>query len=292
MKLLQYLHRHIILTTIFIAYHLPLFSAHNISIYRNTNGLCSNSIEYICKDSSGIMYFCSMAGLSVFDGSTFTTYNSTNIKDFPNHIKQIFPINKYQMLILSDNRKLYVWDKLYNSIKELEIDNEKITDISYIVYGENDELFISCYNGTIWHSDSLSIAINEGRSVTTKNICKVLPSIKSLYVTNETIYAATSEDMLYKIKNNEKGYEIDSLSINDPKSSVNTIFELNSYLLVGSNSGLYLFDISENGDKKHIRNYLRKETITALGAYNGKLYIGTEGKGLFFMDISELGKKK
>lgn len=290
-KLLQHLHRHIILTTIFIAYHLPLFSAHNISIYRNTNGLCSNSIEYICKDSSGIMYFCSMAGLSVFDGSTFTTYNSTNIKNFPNRIKQILPINKYQMLILSDNRKLYVWDKLYNSIKELEIDNEKITDISSIVYGENDELFISCYNGTIWHSDSLSIAINKGRSVTTKNICKVLPSIKSLYVTNETIYAATSKDMLYKIKNDKKGYDIDSLSINDPKSSVNTIFEFNSYLLVGSNSGLYLFDISENGDKKHIRNYLRKETITALGVYNGKLYIGTEGKGLFFMDISELGKK-
>jgi ligand-binding sensor domain-containing protein/two-component sensor histidine kinase len=64
------------------AEHLP------VRVYTSADGLGSNIVSYMMRDSRGFMWFCTRDGLSRFDGSRFVTYQIGD-KNAPPGIEQI-----------------------------------------------------------------------------------------------------------------------------------------------------------------------------------------------------------
>src|SRR5215831_12288609 len=46
--------------------------------YTPRDGLVGNQVRFITQDSKGKLYFGTMNGLSIYDGSRFTNYNTEN----------------------------------------------------------------------------------------------------------------------------------------------------------------------------------------------------------------------
>src|ERR1041384_558215 len=55
-----------------------------IKTYTIADGLVSNKISRITRDSRGFMWFCTEEGLSRFDGYTFTNYGTAQGLPHPN----------------------------------------------------------------------------------------------------------------------------------------------------------------------------------------------------------------
>jgi streptogramin lyase len=50
-----------------------------VKIYTTADGLGHNSVNRIVRDSRGFLWFCTLEGLSRFDGYSFTTYGSITV---------------------------------------------------------------------------------------------------------------------------------------------------------------------------------------------------------------------
>ncbi|PYS51808.1 MAG: hypothetical protein DMF68_03140 [Acidobacteria bacterium] len=61
--------------------------------YTSADGLGSNFINFLMRDSHGFLWFCTRDGLSRFDGARFVTYQVGN-QDSPPGIEQIFETRK------------------------------------------------------------------------------------------------------------------------------------------------------------------------------------------------------
>jgi signal transduction histidine kinase/ligand-binding sensor domain-containing protein len=64
-----------------------------VRIYTSADGLGSNFISFLMRDSHGFMWFCTRDGLSRFDGSRFVTYQVGD-KNAPPGIEQILETSK------------------------------------------------------------------------------------------------------------------------------------------------------------------------------------------------------
>src|SRR5436305_3213663 len=64
-----------------------------LRLFTSADGLGSNFVSYIMRDSRGFLWFCTRDGLSRFDGSRFVTYQVGG-KNAPPGIEQIIETRK------------------------------------------------------------------------------------------------------------------------------------------------------------------------------------------------------
>jgi ligand-binding sensor domain-containing protein len=74
--------------------------------YTPKDGLISNQIRNIYQDSRGRLYFTSINGLSVYDGSRFINYNSKNGLEY-DIVNCVMEMGEDSLWVASNVKKIY-----------------------------------------------------------------------------------------------------------------------------------------------------------------------------------------
>jgi len=78
----------------------------NFDLYNKSNGLVNNDVDCIVQGSNGFLYFGTPAGLSVYDGSSFTNYGSS--KGFQSSvISSIHELAERHFALFTNSSRVY-----------------------------------------------------------------------------------------------------------------------------------------------------------------------------------------
>jgi ligand-binding sensor domain-containing protein len=122
--------------------------------YTPKDGLVSNRVRSIYQDSKGRMYFLSMNGLSVYDGSRFTNYTSEDglENDIVNCIMEMADDS---MWVATNTNRLNCLVK--GKLKPLTLNNISHPVINYLCRDENRGLYAAADDGLfMFQQDSFS----------------------------------------------------------------------------------------------------------------------------------------
>ena len=121
--------------------------------YTMRDGLASNTIDYIEQDSEGFLYFCTDRGLSIFDGTSFQTYdNPKNTSLFSNKVSSIVEVDSMHLLIASEDKGLFLFDKLLGEISA--IPNSEILQVTSLFKDSSGSIWIGLKNGQVGYIDN------------------------------------------------------------------------------------------------------------------------------------------
>ena len=121
--------------------------------YTMRDGLASNTIDYIEQDSEGFLYFCTDRGLSIFDGTSFQTYdNPKNTSLFSNKVSSIVEVDSMHLLIASEDKGLFLFDKLLGEISA--IPNSEILQVTSLFKDSSGRIWIGLKNGQVGYIDN------------------------------------------------------------------------------------------------------------------------------------------
>lgn len=119
------------------------------STINQKNGLASNNVECIFKDSDGFMWFGTRNGLSRFDGYEIITYNSTDGKN---------SISGNRILCIAEDSDHYLWVGTYNNgANRFDTNNE-----TFEHYGSENSIGDRVNSIKILSDNSIWICSNTG----------------------------------------------------------------------------------------------------------------------------------
>lgn len=217
-------------------------------------GLSNSTVEAICQDSKGFMWFGTDDGLCRYDGYNITIYknnqsDSNSISG--NFIGSLFEDGK-QRLWIGVNEGLNCFEKTTNTF----IRYKNIPGHPFVISSNDVNCIYGDRSGNLWVGTAGGLDLFIYDSVYFKHF---RPAINGI-----------------------------------PSDNINCVFEdRKGNLWIGSNEGLALFDRKRREfisfkDKSSVISGLNSLSITGLQEdFDGNLWIGTMEDGLFMLDVLE-----
>lgn len=260
------------------------FAQNNSLIFNHldvTNGLSSNTVQSICQDSTGFMWFGTKYGLNRYDGRSFKIFKnnpqdktSISSNDF---IRKLIATKNKRMWVVSDGLDLYHSED--NSFKVIIPQKE---GLNKLLQDSKGNLWIATKNQLKFR------AANSNKIIPIK-IAKANINVTELFEDNEHhIWVGTYAGLYELFFINKKlliKRHFSSLFKKDENSDrINSIVQDQNlkYWIGTKKNGLYLFDkkssqlihfVKNNNDKNSlINNDIRKILLHQ----NGSLWIGTQ----------------
>lgn len=148
------------LTLLIVLFHISYLGAQTIDNYTESDGLLSNSVNCVAIDANDNIWFGTNKGLSMFDGSNWTNYNSSNTPELiDTNIQTITIANNGDIWLGTDfgayNFNGITWTS-YSDTNGLAYNQ-----IYRIDEGPNGDMYfahnsfsagVSVFNGTTWSS--------------------------------------------------------------------------------------------------------------------------------------------
>lgn len=209
--------------------------------------------------------------------------------------RKILPVSSASFIeksiVVGTNNGLFIFDKTNNNTQTIIAPDELFNENVYGIYPLGKEVIYSKTNS----------ANNVKRSFLVNNSFYNFSTIDSRlfqYCKNpKEAYMADRTGTLYKIKNytSEKFTVLDTLiSYPDYRTKINTIYELNDNLLVGTSDGLSVYSF-KNKKYKNYKNQLFSFGINDIQHYQNKTYLAHENGITIFEDstlIQEIGEQQ
>lgn len=237
--------RSLLLSTFFIS---CMLQAQVITNYTNTDGLANNNVLCLTADHSGNMWFGTQSGISKFDGSNWTTFNTASHSTIPNNTITAIEATQNQHIWIGTDFGAAVYNqdtwKAYTTADGLGSNRiNNITEIS---------------NGDIWIADFNGATLYRGDSFTKFGTAQGLPfggvtEIKE--GKNGEILMATSLAGLISYKNSVfTTYNTTQGLLSNSTASI--AVHPDSSIWVGTSKGVSVFDPSFATKAKYTRMYI------------------------------------
>lgn len=261
-----------------------------IKYFTLEDGLSQVTINDLYQDKSGFVWMTTDDGLNRFDGKEFKhyKYNSADTTTISgNQTTKLLEDRLGNLWIGTIGDGLNYYDKDLDIFHRIKLkfsdnDNEHITDI------ESDE------EGIIWISSRNSglhrlQGVNKG-SFSQKNYFEEEPLTALLFDSKKKLWAGSFAGHVFRLdSSHQPGNHYDpEININ---SHVRAFYEIGDNLLIGSDLGLFIYDVQSNKFKlfelektsdlpaKHIGIFLKASDST--------VWIGS-GSGLYLFDWTRL----
>lgn len=247
--------------------------AHAIKPFRNINvdnGLSSNTINCIFKDSNKYIWLGLPNGLNRFDG-----VDIMSVKHFENQfIVSISEIDSVNFFVASD-KELYRYNRRENTVIRYQQETDQNIKIKKILPDKRQNLLIATDKGLF------VLANNKVRKIHT-----ISSDITDITVDDNNIYWLTTTsgligynvisgrlDTYYLVNNNESNNSFSSLCFS------------NNNIYLGSQNSIYNFDVKTKTFSK--LTDLDNNYILNIYYKNNRLYVGTNGGGLKIISLTD-----
>lgn len=308
---------HYILTTLFLLIIWKTSFAHYYKQYNTGNGLLSNYIYHVVRDSKGYLWICTDKGVVKYNGLVFETFNTLNgLTD--NNVFNCHEDFSGRIWFYTFNGKYcyYQNDSIYNSNNDSLL--RKLPVLSYINTMYNDVADSALYIGHVAGSilriknqtiERIEIKYNEFKKL--RNIYRVGGKLKAitqdewLELNNDTVISRQempyhdsylyNNDLITSDDSGVKLYKDEKLiwKINDKDVNLFNIYHLyydgKSHVLCGTRNGLIVYNIT-TGRKQH---FFENTRITSTAEdIQGNYWFSSFGSGIFRLNKAELNNSR
>lgn len=231
----------------------------------------------ICQDTSGFVWVYTPTGMLRYDGSRVRNYQlpRSHFRGMQQY-STLLCTRDGRVVLTTNEGKVYRYDPrrdtfvaeadLYNTFQGVSVQSFLVDSEDRYVFGTTEGVFV----GLQEHKP----ACLSGQ--------RVLALLES---TDSTMYAGTEEG-LYRITREEGSYKEEYL-IGLPTGTIENLVLYRSKILIGTFSGLYIWDMESNSLSRATR-VIPPVSITALMyADEHRVYVGTDGNGLYLYNIDE-----
>ncbi|MFD0963142.1 ligand-binding sensor domain-containing protein [Pseudofulvibacter geojedonensis] len=265
------------------------FAQYNNINFKNLSskdGLSQNTIYKIFQDSRGFFWFGTEDGLNKYDGYKFKLFNDSHNIDTNIFDKEIRFIDEDSNgeIWFGANKVLNKFNRNTNSIQEYHL-NAKTNALE----GDYINVFLIDNQDRIWVGTNKGVFLSEGNGFKeVKAKSKSLPNLKLITQDKNGTIWLVYDDGIYQYLNND--LEL-TFSINLDANigfSFGAILEGNDRLWLGSNLGVYVFNIKEKELTKVVSKKNEEFNTVPISAFckdkKGSTWVGTMGSGLFKID--------
>lgn len=277
-----------ILLTLFLI-HCSFCHAQNFTYLTVENGLSNRKVYSIQKDKENYFWFLTQEGIDRFNGKQFRHYTPDfNSKDFSSFINfnQLHIDTLGNIWVINRNGKLFQYDHLtdkFQLIKKVNIDKGERTPLYYAHIDASNNIWLCTdldeYIYNIETQQYYSISNNLKGEIS--NIIQ-LDKDKYCIGTSQGVHIM---QLLDKKLESLPNTALDSLSIQ--VSSLFYFKELHKIIIGCFLKGIYVFD-TQNNQLCHLKE-LEDVNISCIKKLNNnEVIIGTDGAGIYKMDLSTL----
>lgn len=258
-------------------------------IYNQQDGLASNTVDFIGQDGEGYLYFCTNRGLSIFDGNIFSNYNTQNTPGFSNNLTVIVELDNYHLLIGSRDKGLFLFNKYKSSIRSVKGSCAQIQSVNTILKTGKGEIWFGGDDGALWYVEDYRTLLTDSDEITFHRVTYSFPSINALAEIDDILFVATQSNQMVTVHRTEETVVVEKTAmLFSAESSHSFLLRNGKELWVGTNSGIVVF---RKKGKRWVGDPLFAEEIglvRSMEICSDKVYIGTEGNGLFEVDFNTL----
>lgn len=248
------------------------FSGRNYYFNLTTfEGLASNTVGAIQKDSLGFIWIGTKKGLCRFDGCEIKEYPALKGQD----IWTIEELDK-DTLIIGTVNNLFYFSRCNNTLIKSDISSAIVRDIQKV---NSSKFLVATEGGLYLVTNHVSRRIPLGSGVSPCN------NVRGLLRENENVYWFATDDGLGRIDLRTLKPTIYRM----PSGLTNTnsficLTKVGQIIYLGSfNKGVFVFNTQNKIFSKV--NGFEHNLIMAIQAANDKLYVGTNGRGLKIMSL-------
>lgn len=268
--------RHI-LRLIFYFFTLLLFNpsvrANEINQLTDLNGLPSNTVYKIFKDSHGFMWFATFNGICRFNGMSFTTFHIDTPR-LENAVTDIIETNDHKILF-GTPKGLYAVEANKQTCCQI---CPEISYVNCLTKIDNDILIGTSKGLWIYKSPEDTETIKLENNVVSKgNIVNDITHERK----NEIWLC--SDEYLFNLDLTTKKLKKYPIGKGLMTGNIKCICQKKDYIYIGTrNSGLLVFDIRNKTTRKYID--LDCPVICDLNIDGNLLYVATDGNGAYIID--------
>ncbi len=273
---------------VIINVHLAFGQSFITHIYNDENGLVSNLAKSITQDDEGYIWVATDAGISKFDGNTFTNYQ----KNLPSlYVKQIINLPSHKLEIVTDFGIGQIISKHYKFSYKPILTSGRNDSNQSLYYPKN---IYEDSNGITWISDLTGISRYKNGKIykyTFNNKYFADSYFRSFLVAelgNKIIISSSQKGYIFYF--NKEQNKFIKLSFEPPTKTffINALinYKKNSFLM-GTSEGLYLGKFTGSLNSLTIKKISDFKQISSIAiSHDGIIYLGTWDNGLYYQTLS------
>ena len=257
-------------------------------IYNDENGLVSNLAKSLTQDDEGYIWVATDAGISKFDGNTFTNFQ----KNLPSlYVKQIINLPSHKLEIVTDFGIGQIITKSNEFVYKPILTSGR-NDLDHSLYYPKN-IFQDSF-GNSWISDLSGISKYKNGKIYKYSFNPKYNAdsyFRSYLVTelgNHKIIASSQKGFLFYF--NQIQNKFIKLSFDPPSNNfyINALIKYNNNsFLIGTSDGLYLGTYTGSFTSVNIKKISDIKQISSIAlSHDDIIFLGTWDNGLYYQSIS------
>lgn len=250
------------------------------------NGLSNNSVTCITQDQSGFMWFGTYDGLNRYDGYGFKSFRNqlNNPRSLPDNRIMALAVDVFHKLWVGTRNGVARYDQVtatFESILCRSSPGKPAGKINAIVNDicpdKTGNVFIASDAGLLRYDQQLKIAIPVGL----KDNAISPASLQAMSVDiddQQRIWVYVRERGIFSFNPKNQELELVNASV---KNGICLKADPQGRFWIGTDDGLYLFEPASGKLSKELTSGNR---IVQLSRYGSKMYIASDGNGIFVYD--------
>lgn len=265
--------------------------------YTTEQGVSLDNIYCIAQDFEGYMYFGANK-LDIYDGNTFTFLNPGMSPEFGKQTKAIQALTSTKILIGTEDKGLFLFDKESNLIYNIQLGDIKPENlpVTSLHLDKKGIIWIGTLNKGLYSIDINSITkLNNNVSIECfKYEGFEQKTISSICSSKNKIWIGTGSDGVYYIDKSIDTKQAFAAPILFNSPIIWDVKIYNDSLFIGSEDGLILYEMNSGKQSTFLRTPIdrsfTRNIIRAITKDNsGTFWVGTQDDGLYSIRFSQSG---
>ena len=256
--------------------------------YLNTDdGLSSNQVFQVKKDSSGFIWFVTYRGIDRYDGSQVKQYklssDSLKYENYPS----------YTLMLLDNNGSISIAlqeGKIFRYNKHMD-DFELILDIKEKIKSPDFLLFSAYYDSgsRLWVASNYGLHIFNIEKDSYRTLYVFDDDRPTIVVESKGVFYVGTNRFIYEMKENVAGNfsVLRKMELDNQYGKITFLHELKNKLYIGTElKGAYILDIA-SGSSKSLYPVIPNIVVRSISFIpDNKIVFGTDGSGVYIIDIT------
>ncbi len=260
------------------------------SFYSVRDGLLSNTVDYITKDSLGIMYISTSEGLMLFTGSDFLLPQFSKEIGTVSFVRSIVQLNSENLLISSTDYGLMLYNKKSQKVKRIS-NYPLLKEIVGMYKDTRGVVWFASYSGKIWYIDNYRDIIDDVVNLNFVEVDYIFPKIKKIGCISDKIFVCSSNNEFFFLDYSTKNVKIEHIPLPENINEVFCAVPMNDdKVIIGTDNGAVFIVRSEDGSYHCGNDILKGKVVRCIENTDNGVFLGTEGDGLYVYKNSKAEK--